>query len=110
MRYDYSFWRLEGSKWVFSQRSPYQGPGDVPAHLSFTADGKMLAVAHAMDEVKLLDVDTGRELATLPSPSPGLSNSVRFSRDGGRLAVGMKQMIQLWDLRLIRKQLAAMDL
>jgi serine/threonine protein kinase/WD40 repeat protein len=109
-RYEYGFWRLGSRTWEFSHRFPYQGPGDVPGLMSFTADGKMLAVAHAMEEIKLLEAATGRELATLHSPSPGIPKSLCFSRDGSLLAVGLKPMIQLWDLRQIRKQLAAMEL
>ena len=57
----------------------------------------------------LINPSTGRELATLAAPQPQTINWLCFSPDGSRLAVACRnQTIQLWDLRRIRQQLAAM--
>jgi WD40 repeat protein len=59
----------------------------------------------------LVEPATGRELATLEDPNPQMISCLCFSPDGSHLAVGCPtHLVQLWDLRLIRKQLAAMGL
>jgi hypothetical protein len=73
----------------------------------FTRRGEMLAVSHSRTLVRLLDPATGAELATLPSSGKPLS----FSPDGTRLAtVGEGQAIDVWDLRLLRQELAELGL
>jgi hypothetical protein len=61
--------------------------------------------------VQLIDPTTGRALATLQAPEPRQVSWLCFSPDGDRLAVATTgDHVQLWDLRLIRRQLAAMGL
>ena len=62
--------------------------------------------------VLLVDPDSGRELATLEPPpeSPQDVGRLAFSPDGSRLAVPIDNEILVWDLRLIRAQLAEMGL
>ena len=85
--------------------------GYVPGALAFTRGGETVAIAHSSREIKLLDVDSGRELATLAAPVPELLTSLCFTPDGGRLAAGTRTgVIQLWDLHRIRQQLRDMGL
>jgi WD40 repeat protein len=67
--------------------------------LSFSPDGKLLAVASYYGFAKLFDVDTQRELATLQGFLMGV-HSAAFSPDGTRLALGSdgKEAIKLWDV------------
>jgi WD40 repeat protein len=61
--------------------------------------------------VQLIDPPTGRPLATLAAPDPQLISWLCFSPDGGRLAVACEgRVVQVWDLRSIRRKLAAMNL
>ena len=54
---------------------------------------------------------TGQALATLQAPDPRQIAWLGFSHDGGRLAVATTgDHVQLWDLQLIRQQLAALGL
>jgi tetratricopeptide (TPR) repeat protein len=77
----------------------------------FAPDSQMLAVWHAFRSVKLFHPATGRELATLMVADPQNIVAMRFSPDGSQLAVTtMGHVIQLWDLRSIRRQLKAMNL
>src|SRR5262249_21648141 len=74
----------------------------------FSPDGKMLALRYSVSEVRLVDPDTGREFARLPPagcPYP-------FRPDGSQLMTytGRDNTIQVWDLRLIRRQLAELGL
>src|SRR5262249_61495848 len=73
---------------------------------TFSGDGKLLAINPSRGLVRLLEPSTGRELATLPTDRP-----LCFSADGGLLVTRpANQVLQLWDLRAVRKQLAAMRL
>src|SRR5262249_50646015 len=74
----------------------------------FSPDGKMLAVLHGVSEVRLVDPATGREFARLPTAG----RPYCFSTDGSRLVTcaGRGGSFQVWDLRLIRRELKEMDL
>jgi eukaryotic-like serine/threonine-protein kinase len=79
--------------------------------LAFSEDSSMLAVAHSRDVVRVFEAATGRELATLEAPEPQDIISLAFNPDGTQLAVVSDHgPIHLWDLRLIRQQLARMNL
>jgi tetratricopeptide (TPR) repeat protein len=70
-----------------------------------------MAIAPSAREIKLLDVDSGRELATLEAPAPEPLRSLCFVPDGSRLVAGTKSgAIQLWDLHRIRARLRPMGL
>jgi hypothetical protein len=56
--------------------------------------------------VQLSDPATGREFATLEAPEPSEGYSMSFSPDGSELVADL----QVWDLRLIRQQLAEIGL
>jgi WD40 repeat protein len=71
--------------------------------------------AFAIDDggrVRLVDPDSGREIATLDAGtgSSGRFYCLAFSDDGTRLAAGRDHMIHLWDLRQVRTELAALGL
>jgi tetratricopeptide (TPR) repeat protein len=71
----------------------------------------MLAIAHSSQNVRLVDPDSGKEIATLSAPDPQVILDLCFSHDGSLLAAATAHhLIQLWDLRKIRRQLATMDL
>jgi WD40 repeat protein len=78
---------------------------------AFSHDGSVLAYPISNSAVQLIDTTTWNELATLTVPTGYWVSAMCFSRDGCRLAVGsMSGAVQLWDLHLIRKQLAEMGL
>jgi tetratricopeptide (TPR) repeat protein len=68
----------------------------------------MLAVLHALKEVWLVNPTTGRPFARLP----GAGSPYGFSPDGSQLVTydGRDGSFQVWDLRLIRQELAEMGL
>jgi WD40 repeat protein len=83
----------------------------VPGPLAFSRDGRMLAIARSAWTVQLIDPATGLEIATLTAPDPQHINSLCFSPDGQHLAVATNNhAVQLWDLRLIRRQLVELNL
>src|SRR5262249_44825076 len=79
--------------------------------LAFAPDSKILAILRNARLVQLIDVATGQELASLASPDPQRIGHLAFSRDGSRLSAACGDgVIQLWDLRSRRQQLAALGL
>jgi WD40 repeat protein len=97
-------WRLERTI------TPAPGLGDV-IHAAFAPDGVTLAIAHENRAVRLVNGQTGQELAILPAPDLPALDRLCFSPDGSLLA-GMVDGhgVQLWDLRHIRAHLADMHL
>jgi WD40 repeat protein len=85
--------------------------------VAFARDGSMMAIVSATSQIRLIDPRTFRDLATLTSPESSSSEPQRivalaFSPDGTHLAAACwtPNAVQLWDLRLIRRQLAVMGL
>ena len=65
-------------------------------HLAFSPDGQTLAVG-SDEGVNLLDVDTGKNVAT---PQQSFSPTVAFSPDGRLLASNSPDGIRLWDVSM----------
>lgn len=105
---EYRFWEV--GSWhpgLGIPRKALVGPGP----MAFTADGKILAIAHSSQEVRLIETATGRELATLAAPEPYYIHWLCFRPDGEQLAVACaNRVLQLWDLRRVRGRLAEMGL
>jgi serine/threonine protein kinase/WD40 repeat protein len=104
---DYRFWKV--GSWEAGPVLPRSAiPGGQA--LAFTHDGKMLAVNQAPNQVKLVEVSTGNELASLPVDAPSVIH-LRFSPDDTQLALCAGEYpAKLWDLRCLRKELATMGL
>jgi WD40 repeat protein len=81
------------------------------APLAFSPDSRLLALAVSRRQVCLIETATGRAVLTLTSPDAGIVCALAFSADGSRLAAARQDRdVQLWDLRALRRQLAAFDL
>jgi predicted NACHT family NTPase len=75
--------------------------------VAFSPDGKTLATGGRSNTVKLWDVASGKELATLKGHT-NHANSVAFSPDGKTLATGSDDhIVKLWDVAS-RQELAAL--
>ena len=101
---------LEDCSWGQPVRSlPRDRAISLAGPIAFTADGKVLAIASSQENVKLLNAaGNWEEVATLVAPNPKLLSGLRFSRTGQLAAVSGNNVIQLWDLRLIREKLEQM--
>ena len=79
--------------------------------ITLSDSGKMGACTFAEDTIRLFNPDNGEELATLEAPEQEIIMGLAFSPDGTRLAATTgANLIHMWDLRLIRQELAAMNL
>jgi serine/threonine protein kinase/WD40 repeat protein len=81
-------------------------------NVCFSPDGAIMATESTRQGLtRLVDMQTGRELARLEGPSRtwGISE---FTPDGTKLLIcdNYEKCINVWDLRAIREQLAKMDL
>lgn len=80
--------------------------GNLPGAMAFSADGAMLAFTDSPSSIILMDPKTTFVFAHLQAPAPYIITSLCFTPDGGTLAVAThKYVVQVWDLRSIRKQL-----
>jgi WD40 repeat protein len=103
---EYSFWEV--GSWQKRYSLPRENAGKARGWIVFAPDSKMVALLHSVSEVRLIDPGTGREYARLPAGG----SPYCFSPDGSQLVTyaGRGGAMQVWDLRLIRRQLQEMDL
>jgi hypothetical protein len=102
---EYRFWEV--GTWKPVLRIARNG-GNCPA--AFAPDGRTVAVGVTPYTLKLIDVLTGHEIATLRPPDRQDFDYTRFSPDGNYLAVSAAGVLQVWDLRAIRRRLAVLGL
>jgi serine/threonine protein kinase/WD40 repeat protein/predicted Zn-dependent protease len=78
----------------------------------FTPDSRFLAVETGQGAIRLLDPATGIEKVRLEDPNQDPAYSLVFTPDGTRLLAisDDAKATHVWDLRLIRRQLAELDL
>lgn len=77
---------------------------------AFSPDGRVMARVDR-HKIRLLETRTEKPLAALEAPGTIVMTKCQFSPDGSQLAVvQFDQQVQLWDLRLIRQELAQMNL
>jgi WD40 repeat protein len=96
--------------WRTVDRVPIPGGTTAPVS-AFTPDGRILALATSRFAVRFLDTEGWSEIATLEHPDRISVSGLCFSPDGGHLAIASDtRVIQLWDLRSVRNQLARIGL
>jgi tetratricopeptide (TPR) repeat protein len=79
--------------------------------LCFAPDSRLLAILDDGQVIRLVEAGTGRVIARLQSPDRAAVTSAVFSPDGSRLVlVGENSTVHVWDLRALRKALAALGL
>ena len=83
--------------------------GDNPA---FSPDGRLLVAETGSGVARLLDPASGKEFAQLDDPSQDRTVEFGFSPDSTKLvcATSDGHCLHIWDLRLMRRQLAQMGL
>jgi WD40 repeat protein len=80
-------------------------------NIAFSPDGEILAIGNPPQNTHLYSTVTGQRLAILEPPEQAMFATVAFSPDGTTLAVLQRdQAVQIWDLRHLRSQLAALHL
>lgn len=105
---EYRFW--ETGSWRPGWRFERQLATRISGPIAFSRDGRLMALARTMRLVQLVDLRTGETLAELNAPTPQIIFRLTLSPDGGLLACSGSEGIQLWDLRALRQELAALRL
>ncbi|QVL34101.1 protein kinase [Telmatocola sphagniphila] len=111
-----------GGKWLATNSGHLRlwhveswNPGPIlgsASSFAFNSDDSLLAVESRGGRIRLLEPDTGRELARLEDPHQHEASWLGFTPDGTKLIASSRigKSIHIWDLRLIRTGLANMDL
>jgi WD40 repeat protein len=111
--HDGAYWLYRVGTWepglVLSSRGPAEG-----CPLAFPPSGQVIAIVTTVESenaVALVDLKNGWELGVLQAPGGRFIHWLAFSPDGRRLAATTSSdRIQLWDLTLLGKGLAALGL
>jgi len=97
-------------------RIPRKQPSDQHAPIAFASDSRLLAVAWSRYAIQLYtppQSNSGKPtlIATLESPDRLPLELLSFSPDGRLLAAATdRQVVQVWDLALLREELASLGL
>jgi WD40 repeat protein/predicted Ser/Thr protein kinase len=79
--------------------------------LAFSPDGRLFALAVDRQRIRLFEAGTGEEVATLTPPELLNVEPIVFSKDGSLLLAGTGTgLVVVWNLRALRRELAAMNL
>jgi WD40 repeat protein len=107
---DYQLWSV--GSWQPGLRIAREATNDVPGPVAFACHAPMMAIVPAGQLVRLVDTRRGVELATLEAPDVEVDiESLCFTPDDLWLIAGSRsRRLHLWDLRLLRRELAAMGL
>jgi serine/threonine protein kinase/WD40 repeat protein len=77
----------------------------------FSPDGRLLAVGDAPGSIRLVECGSGTEVVRLDAPEPAFLTPRCFTRDGACLfAAGETGTVAVWDLRMLRRELAKIGL
>jgi signal transduction histidine kinase len=108
---DNQYTLLETDTWKALRHISTDNQGDLPGIAGYSHDGKILCLVKGRQQVQLLDAATCQVLATLTSPEPQIVSLFAFSPDDQVLAVGTgNDLVECWDLRQVRRSLAALGL
>ena len=106
---EYVYWEIPS--WRPVRRLPWEVQS-YPGWVAFSPDHTLLALELSPAVIHLIDAASGTTLAKLEDPHADRARWLGFSPDGTQLVAiaTYSQAIHVWDLRLIRQRLAAIDL
>jgi serine/threonine protein kinase/WD40 repeat protein len=106
---EYLFLRM--GDWAIVRRLPRPARQSLVGAVAFDRQGDVMALAHTVSRIWLVDVESGRRITELEAPDPGIISSLALDLGSGFLAASTpSHRCQFWDLRAIERQLAAANL
>jgi WD40 repeat protein/tRNA A-37 threonylcarbamoyl transferase component Bud32 len=105
----FRLWKVE----TWEEGPPIAPSDDTPGSgFAFAPDSRVLALAGGFSQLRLIEVDSGAEIARLTVPEQTRVGPSCFSPDGTQLvAAGSEsQLLYLWDLRALRADLKELGL
>jgi serine/threonine protein kinase/WD40 repeat protein len=79
--------------------------------LTFSPDGRLLALVYPISEIRIVKVPNFEVVATLRAPTLASLSSICFSPDGTKLAVlEWGGQVNVWDLQVMREELRKLNL
>jgi eukaryotic-like serine/threonine-protein kinase len=104
----YEVWQAGSWRKLYEVRKP--DAENVLGLVTFSPDSRWLAVLKRRD-IAILEATTGNELATFQAPHQPWIRAFCFNTDASKLvALQADQSLQVWDLRAVRRELAALKL
>ena len=101
---DFQIWQV--GNWDKPIKVIPRDTGLLRGNVAFSADGRFVALAHSNQAAKLFDANNWSELATLEASGNHLISDLSLTSNGDKLAVATENhVVQVWDLRKIRRQL-----
>lgn len=108
---DKQYRAFETASWKLMHALPTEGANDLPNYAAFSPDGRLLSIVKEHRRVEIIDAHSWTPLATLTPPDTEVITGLTFSRDNALLAVSTAaDLVQIWDLRLLRHELAVLGL
>lgn len=101
----------EVGTWKRVHAVPRTGSGGTPPWIAFSADGSLGAMNFSQTSIRLFHPPTGGELTTLEDPDNHPLGNARVNENGSIVAAPSRLgAIRIWDLRLLRRELARLRL
>jgi WD40 repeat protein len=102
---------IEVGTWTRQWGVPRNHSGGLAGQMAFAADAALAALTDGPRSVILMSLKNGRPLATVSASDTAVISSLALSDNGSHLAAGMENgRVHVWNLRLIREELAALGL
>jgi serine/threonine protein kinase/WD40 repeat protein len=101
-------WRTD--TWEKVRSTPLRRISSTAAPMTTSPDGALLAVASAMNEIRLMHPETLEEIATVTDPESGIILGVQIDGDSRYLMYNVTNAIHVWDLQRLRQSLRKIDL
>jgi serine/threonine protein kinase/WD40 repeat protein len=101
-------WRTD--TWEKVRSTPLRRISSTPALLTISPDGSLLAVVSAMNEIRLMRLETLEEIATMTAPESGIILGIQIDGDGRYLSANVTNSLHIWDLHRLRQSLREIDL
>jgi serine/threonine protein kinase/WD40 repeat protein len=101
-------WRTD--TWEKVRSTSLRRMSSTPAILTISPDGALLAVTSAMNDIRLMHLETLEEIATMTPPESGIILGMRIDGDGRYLTANVNNTIHIWDLHRLRKSLREIHL